>query len=116
VAARFGRLPSGDWPDPPSEAMVLPLQGDTGGPVGAIVLAASSGRALDAAYRDFLGLVARQTAALVNGAIAYQVQLRRAEELAELDFIVDLTGVYYLDSAGLTALLPFAGGGRGPPR
>lgn len=24
------------------------------------------------------------------------------------DFIVDLTGVYYLDSAGLTALLPYA--------
>src|SRR5262249_566364 len=33
----------------------------------------------------FLGLVARQTAALVNGANAYQAQLRRAEELAELD-------------------------------
>ncbi len=29
---------------------------------------------------DFLGLVARQSAALVNGAIAYQAQLRRAEE------------------------------------
>jgi signal transduction histidine kinase len=65
--------------------MVLPLQSDDGSPVGVIVLAASAGRALDAAYRDFLGLVARQTAALVNGAIAYQAQLRRAEELAELD-------------------------------
>ena len=85
VAGRFGPLPSGDWPDPPSEAMALPLHSDTGDPVGAIVLAASSGRALDAAYQDFLHLVARQTAALVNGAIAYQAQLRRAEELAELD-------------------------------
>jgi len=86
VAERFGRLPSHGWPDPPAEAMVLPLQGDAGGaPVGVIVLAASAGRALDAAYRDFLGLVARQTAALVNGAIAYQAQLHRAEELAELD-------------------------------
>ena len=87
VAARFGRLPSGDWPDPPSQAMVLPLHSDAGGlvPVGVIVLAASSGRALDAAYQDFLHLVARQTAALVNGAIAYQAQLRRADELAALD-------------------------------
>ncbi len=86
VAARFGRLPSGGWPDPPAEAMVLPLPGDAGGePVGAMVLAASAGRALDAAYQDFLGLVARQSAALVNGAIAYQAQLRRAEELAALD-------------------------------
>jgi signal transduction histidine kinase/DNA-binding response OmpR family regulator/anti-sigma regulatory factor (Ser/Thr protein kinase) len=86
VAERFGRLPSHGWPDPPTEAMVLPLQGDAGGaPVGVMVLAASAGRALDTAYRDFLGLVARQTAALVNGAIAYHAQLRRAEELAELD-------------------------------
>ena len=86
VADRFGRLESGNWPDPPTEAMVLPLQSDGGSsPVGAIVLAASSGRALDTAYRNFLALVARQTAALVNGAIAYQAQLRRAEELAELD-------------------------------
>ena len=86
VADSFGPLPSGVWRDPPAEAMVLPLHGDAGGgPVGVIVLAASSGRALDAAYRDFLHLVARQTAALVNGAIAYQAQLRRAEELAELD-------------------------------
>ncbi len=43
------------------------------------------GGLLDAAYQDFLHLVARQTAALVNGAIAYQAQQRRAEELAALD-------------------------------
>jgi PAS domain S-box-containing protein len=86
VGDRFGRLPSGGWPDPPAEAMVLPLLGDAGSQtIGVMVLAASSGRALDASYRDFLGLVARQTAALVNGAIAYQAQLRRADELAELD-------------------------------
>ena len=64
---------------------MLPLTGGTGEPAGAIVLAASAGRALDEAYESFLGLVAQQTAALVNGAVAYQAQLRRAEELAELD-------------------------------
>ena len=85
VAARFGELPSGGWDTPPAEAMVLPLAGETGEPVGAIVLAASAGHALDEAYESFLGLVAQQTAALVNGAVAYQVQQRRAEELAELD-------------------------------
>ncbi|WP_086839155.1 SpoIIE family protein phosphatase, partial [Amycolatopsis kentuckyensis] len=52
---------------------------------GVIVLAASSGRALDESYRTFLGLVAQQTTALVNGAIAYQAQQQRAEELAALD-------------------------------
>ncbi|MEV6832372.1 SpoIIE family protein phosphatase [Amycolatopsis sp. NPDC051102] len=82
----FGELPAGGWSTPPAEAMVLPLPGDAGDtPTGVIVLGASAGRALDESYRTFLGLVAQQTTALVNGAIAYQVQQRRAEELAALD-------------------------------
>ncbi|HET9972821.1 MAG TPA: response regulator, partial [Streptosporangiaceae bacterium] len=85
VAARFGALPSGGWDQPPAAAMVLPLAGGAGPPAGAIVLAASAGRPLDEAYASFLGLVAQQTAALVNGAVAYQAQLSRADELAELD-------------------------------
>ncbi|SFW87437.1 SpoIIE family protein phosphatase [Amycolatopsis australiensis] len=86
LSAKFGELPSGGWSTPPAEAMVLPLAGDTGtAPTGVIVLAASAGRALDESYRTFLGLVAQQTAALVNGALAYQAQQQRAEELAALD-------------------------------
>jgi K+-sensing histidine kinase KdpD len=86
LAARFGELPAGGWPAPPAEAMVLPLVGETGSEAtGVIVLAASAGHALDDAYESFLSLVAQQTAALVNGAVAYQVQQRRAEELTELD-------------------------------
>ena len=85
VIARFGELPGGGWETPPAEAMVLPLIGGTGEAAGAIVLAASAGRPLDEGYRSFLGLVAQQTAALMNGAVAYQAQLRRADELAELD-------------------------------
>jgi PAS domain S-box-containing protein len=82
----FGALPSGGWSTPPAEAMVLPLPGDAGdAPTGVIVLAASAGHALDESYRTFLGLVAQQTTALVNGAIAYQAQQQRAEELAALD-------------------------------
>jgi len=86
VAARFGALPAGGWQTAPTQAMILPLQGETGGrTVGVMVLAASGGRALDEAYVSFLGLVAQQTAALINGAVAYQFQQRRAEELTELD-------------------------------
>ncbi|KDN24232.1 SpoIIE family protein phosphatase [Amycolatopsis rifamycinica] len=85
-AEAVGELPAGGWSTPPAEAMVLPLRGDAvDTTTGVIVLAASAGRALDESYRTFLGLVAQQTAALVNGAIAYQVQQRRAEELAALD-------------------------------
>ena len=86
ATARFGELPAGGWAAPPAQARVLPLVGETGGQAtGVIVLAASAGHALDEAYESFLSLVAQQTAALVNGAVAYQVQQRRAEELAELD-------------------------------
>ncbi|WP_436392334.1 SpoIIE family protein phosphatase [Amycolatopsis sp. MEPSY49] len=86
LTTTFGELPSGDWSTPPTEAMVLPLGGAPGtAATGVIVLAASAGRALDESYRTFLGLVAQQTAALVDGALAYQAQQRRAEELAALD-------------------------------
>ncbi|GHF65629.1 PAS domain S-box-containing protein [Amycolatopsis bartoniae] len=86
VAERFGDLPAGGWTAPPGEAAVLPLQGETGADtVGVMVLAASSRRALDESYRTFLGLVAQQSAALINSAVAYQEQQRRAEELVALD-------------------------------
>ena len=86
VTARFGELPDGGWTAPPAQARVLPLVGEAGGQAtGVIVLAASAGHIVDEAYESFLGLVAQQTAALINGAVAYQVQQRRAEELAELD-------------------------------
>ncbi|MGW5744791.1 SpoIIE family protein phosphatase [Amycolatopsis sp. NPDC003861] len=82
----IGELPPGGWSTPPTEAVVLPLPGDAGdAATGVLVLAASSGRALDESYRTFLGLVAQQTTALVNGAIAYRAQQQRAEELTALD-------------------------------
>ncbi|WP_432907305.1 SpoIIE family protein phosphatase [Micromonospora matsumotoense] len=86
VVTRVGELPTGGWQTAPTEAVVLPLHGETGAEdIGVIVLAASAGRALDDGYRTFLDLVAQQTAALINGAVAYEVQQQRAEELVELD-------------------------------
>ncbi|AHH97978.1 SpoIIE family protein phosphatase [Kutzneria albida] len=86
VRERIGELPGGAWDRPPTEALVFPLRNDSGGePLGVIVLAASAGRALDEPYRTFLALAADQSAALINGALAYEFQQRRAEELAELD-------------------------------
>ena len=64
----------------------LPLTADLDNPaIGAMVLAASAGRPLDEGYSSFLTLVAQQAAAVINSALAYQVQQNRAEELAELD-------------------------------
>jgi len=73
LADRVAGLPSGSWPNPPTEAMVLPLPGEAGAqPIGVQVLAASAGRRLDDEYRTFMELLARQTAGLINGAMAYQ--------------------------------------------
>jgi PAS domain S-box-containing protein len=84
LAGRVGQLPMGSWPEPPAEAMVLPMFA-AAEPIGALALGASAGHRLDGDYRTFMGLVARQTASLINGASAYRAEQRRAEELAELD-------------------------------
>ena len=84
LAGRVGKLPGGSWPEPPAEGMVLPMFA-AAEPIGALAVGASAGHRLDADYRTFMGLVARQTASLINGASAYRAQQRRAEELAELD-------------------------------
>ncbi|TDQ00941.1 SpoIIE family protein phosphatase [Labedaea rhizosphaerae] len=86
LGEQFDRLPTGGWKTTPTEAVVLPLFGATGAdPIGVLVLGASAGRKLDRTYENFLYLIARQTAGLVNAAVAYQAQQHKAEELAELD-------------------------------
>ena len=86
LADRFDHLPTGGWKTTPTEAVVLPMFGATGAdPIGAVVLGASAARKLDRAYENFLYLIARQTAGLVNAAVAYQAQQHKADELAELD-------------------------------
>ncbi|MFC3979378.1 SpoIIE family protein phosphatase [Streptosporangium jomthongense] len=83
--APFTALPTGDWPQPPTQALVLPLLRQGGGPYGFLVTALNRYRPLDDGYRGFAELVAGHIAAGVAGARNYQAQQRRAEELAELD-------------------------------
>ena len=77
--------PAGDWPEPPTQALLVPLlqQGDV--PYGFMVAALNRYRPLDQAYRGFLELTAGHVAAGVASARSYEAQQRRAEELAELD-------------------------------
>ncbi len=86
LGERFGDLPTGAWPQPPVEALVLPLphQGQ-GRPYGFVAVGLNRYRPLDGNYRGFLGLVAGQLAAAIAGARAYESERRRAEALAELD-------------------------------
>ncbi|MEU0990617.1 SpoIIE family protein phosphatase [Streptomyces sp. NPDC005953] len=81
----FVELPTGDWPEPPTQALVVPLLQQGGRPYGFVVAALNRYRLLDDGYRGFVELVAGHVAAGVASARSYEAQQRRAEELAELD-------------------------------
>ncbi|MFF0490990.1 SpoIIE family protein phosphatase [Nocardia sp. NPDC004068] len=82
---RFGELPTGEWAEPPTHALVVPLRRQGDSPLGLLVAGLNRYRPIDAAYRDFVQLVAGHLAAGIAGARGYAEQRRRAEELAELD-------------------------------
>ncbi|WP_430782723.1 SpoIIE family protein phosphatase [Actinoplanes sp. G11-F43] len=85
VGEPFTGLPSGDWPDPPERALVLPLLRQGGTPYGFLVAALNRFRPFDDGYRGFLELAAGHVAAGIAAARSYRAQQLRAEELAELD-------------------------------
>lgn len=78
--------PRGDWKEAARQAMVLPIRpsGDAGRE-GVLVVGLNPYRLPDGRYTDFLGLVAQQLSAAIGNAEAYELQQRRAEELARLD-------------------------------
>ena len=81
----FAVLPTGDWPEPPTQALLVPLLQQGGRPYGFMVAALNRYRALDDGYRGFVELVAGHVAAGIASSRSYRAQQRRAEELAELD-------------------------------
>ncbi len=83
---RFSDLPSGAWEVGPRQALVVPLDASSQGqPYGFQVFGLNRFRPLDEGYRDFCDLVARQLAASLTDARAYEFERQRAETLAELD-------------------------------
>ncbi|GAA2862173.1 hypothetical protein Acy02nite_54050 [Actinoplanes cyaneus] len=70
----------GPRPEPAERELVLPIDD-----AGALVVAVSPHLALDDGYQDFLELAAAQISRAVENARAYELQLRRAAELAALD-------------------------------
>ncbi|MET0417793.1 MAG: ATP-binding protein, partial [Actinoplanes sp.] len=81
----FADLPTGDWSDPPVQALLVPLLQQGGAPYGFMVTALNRYRQLDDGYRGFIELAAGHVAAGIGSARSYEAQQRRAEELAELD-------------------------------
>ncbi|MET7440328.1 ATP-binding protein, partial [Streptomyces sp. NPDC005568] len=81
----FADLPRGDWPEPPAQALVVPLLQQGAAPYGFCVAALNRYRVLDESYRGFVELTAGHIASGIGSARSYEAQQRRAEELAELD-------------------------------
>jgi PAS domain S-box-containing protein len=81
-----GDLPTGPWPQSPTQAALLPIlpMGETGR-AGVLIVGLNPFRLYDESYRGFLGLVAGQIAAALASAQAYEDERRRAEALAEID-------------------------------
>ncbi|SHM24091.1 SpoIIE family protein phosphatase [Cryptosporangium aurantiacum] len=77
--------PSGDWPEPPTHALLVPLIRQGAAPHGFLVAALNRYRPYDEGYRGFIELTATHVASGIASARSYQAQQRRAEELAELD-------------------------------
>lgn len=78
-------MPAAPFGDKCKQAISIPILGTTREPIAVITIGISPYRALDTAYRDFLESLARNLAANINNARAYDEERKRAEALAELD-------------------------------
>ncbi len=81
----FTDLPTGEWQDPPRQALVTPLLAQGGTPSGFLVAGLNRFRPFDDDYRGFVNLVAGHIATGISSARSYREQQRQVEELAELD-------------------------------
>ena len=86
LAARFGRLPSGDWDRPPERAVIVPLseQGQSG-VAGFLIAGLNPYLLFENDYWGFIDLLSSQITAGIANARAYQKERQRAESLAEID-------------------------------
>ena len=83
---QLGAIPSGPWPVPPSQVLLLPLaQAGQNQLAGVLIAGVSPLRPLDDEYRGFFSLVANSVATAIADASAYEAERQRAEALAELD-------------------------------
>jgi signal transduction histidine kinase len=83
VLARFGTLPAGEWPFAPRAAIVVPLTSPGRDEPDAVLVAGVSARhELDASYRAFIDLVAKQIAAAIAGGRVHEDHARHAAERA----------------------------------
>lgn len=86
LSARFDKVPGGPWPDPPDNAVILPIRaGLRHHFAGYLVAGLSSRLRFDDEYNNFLDLATSQIGTAIANAKAYEEERKRAEALAEID-------------------------------
>lgn len=86
LAARFGPLACGPYPEPPHSALVMPLIASGQDQVAAIFIAGISPRcALDEAYRTFFDMVGKAVNDAMASGRGFELERARADALAEID-------------------------------
>ncbi len=86
LETRFGPLSCRPWPEPPRQAVIVPMaRPGQARPAGFVVAGVSPRLAFDDAYKGFMDLLAGHVATAVANSRAYEEEKRRAEALAELD-------------------------------
>lgn len=86
LADCFVPITAGPWPEAIRQAVILPVNSQTGDhPVGFLVAGVSPRLVFDENYQEFLGLVTSQIATGIASARAHEAERQRAEALAALD-------------------------------
>ena len=86
LGQRVSVLPSTGWPVLPEKAAVVPIRlREESDPAGFLVLGIHPGRAFDDGYGQFVRRIAEQIAVGLASARAYELQLQRADALADID-------------------------------
>lgn len=73
------------WPEPPSEAVIIPLKSNDGKAFGCIIAGLSSRRKFDKDYRSFFESLATIIAGELNTIKSLSEERKRAQALAEID-------------------------------
>jgi signal transduction histidine kinase len=86
LSSRFACVPQGPWPEPPTQAVIVPIRSRLRHLfAGYMVAGLSSHLAFDDEYKSFLELATSQIAAAIANAEAYEEERKRSEALAEID-------------------------------
>lgn len=85
LSHRFGMIVGSLWPEPSSQALVVPLHTKSSESSVMLVMGINPRRRLDEAYRHFLDNIQSHIATAIANARVYEEERKRAEALAELD-------------------------------